>query len=401
MDDLSGLQTLLVVAAVSAVAPICAILLPGQRIPQLILLMVGGVLIGPEVLGLTIDVEVELIANVGLGMVFLLAGLEIDPAMILERTGRLALIAWTTSLVVAAAVSGALTALGYVDAFTAVALALTTTALGTVLSILREKGMLGGALGRHFLASGAVGELFPIIAIAIFLSVHSRFSALISLAAIALVALLLAASAHLVRGRRLAHIALQGADATSQTTLRLTIVLLLGLLVLAAEFGLDVVMGAFLAGVVLRRWTPGDLHALETKLDAIGYGFFIPIFFVTAGMAIDLQSIRESPERLVFFFFLLLAVRGLPILVVYRKALPPRERMQLMLLSATTLPLVVALTQIGVSSGTMRTDNAAALVGAGVLSVLFFPLIAHALDRRTADPDESSAPSSPASGESA
>jgi Kef-type K+ transport system membrane component KefB len=397
MDDVSGLQTLLVVAAVSAVAPICAILLPGQRIPQLILLIVGGVLIGPDVLGLELDLEVELIANVGLGMVFLLAGLEIDPAMIRERTGRLALIAWTTSLVVAVGVSGALTALDYVDAFTAVALALTTTALGTVLPILREKGMLGGALGRHFLASGAVGELFPIIAIAIFLSVNSRFSALISLAAIALVALLLAASAHLVRGRRLAHIALQSADATSQTTLRLTIVLLLGLLVLAAEFGLDVVMGAFLAGVVLRRWSPGDLHALEAKLDAIGYGFFIPVFFVTAGMGIDLQSIRESPDRLVVFLFLLLAVRGLPILVVYRKALPSRERVRLMLLSATTLPLLVALTQIGVSSGTMRTDNAAALVGAGVLSVLIFPLLAIGLHRPTAEPEDSSTPASPQS----
>lgn len=397
MDVLTGLQTLLVVAAVSAAAPIIAIILPGQRIPQLILLIVGGVLIGPDVLGLELDLEVELIANVGLGMVFLLAGLEIDPAMIRERTGRLALIAWTTSLVVAVGVSGALTALDYVDAFTAVALALTTTALGTVLPILREKGMLGGALGRHFLASGAVGELFPIIAIAIFLSVNSRFSALISLAAIALVALLLAASAHLVRGRRLAHIALQGADATSQTTLRLTIVLLLGLLVLAAEFGLDVVMGAFLAGVVLRRWTPGDLHALEAKLDAIGYGFFIPVFFVTAGMGIDLQSIRESPDRLVVFLFLLLAVRGLPILVVYRKALPSRERVRLMLLSATTLPLLVALTQIGVSSGTMRTDNAAALVGAGVLSVLIFPLLAIWLHRPTAEPEDSSTPASPQS----
>ena len=270
MDVLTGLQTLLVIAAISAVAPIIAIVLPGQRIPQLILLIVGGVLIGPEVLGLTIDLEVELIANVGLGMVFLLAGFEIDPAMIRDRTGRLALIAWTTSLVVAVAVSGVLAALDYVDAFTAVALALTTTALGTVLPILREKGMLGGEFARYFLATGAAGELFPVIAIAIFLSVNSRFSALISLAAIALVAVLLAASARLVRGRRLASIVFSGADATSQTTLRLTILLLLGLLVLAAEFGLDVVMGAFLAGVVLRRWTPGDFHALEAKLEPSG-----------------------------------------------------------------------------------------------------------------------------------
>lgn len=377
---LSGLATLFVVAAVSAAAPILAVLL-GQRIPQLILLILGGVIIGPEVLGLEVTDEIELIKNVGLGLVFLLAGFEIDPAMLFERPGRLAVIAWVASVVIAAGVVGGLTATGYVTAFTAVGLALTTTALGTVLPIMREKGMLGGALARYFLATGAIGELFPILAIAIFLSVNSRFSALISLAAIALVAAVLAVFPRFVHGGRLANIALEGADATSQTTLRLTILLLLGLLVLAGEFGLDVVLGAFLAGAVLRRWAPGDVHALESKLDAIGYGFFIPVFFVTAGMGIDLQSIRESPDRLVVFFILLLAVRGLPMLVVYRRALPARERVQLMLLGSTTLPLVVALTEIGLSTGTMLPENAAALVGAGVLSVLFFPLIATAINR--------------------
>jgi Kef-type K+ transport system membrane component KefB len=384
LDLLPDLATLFVVAAVSAVAPIVAVLVPGQRIPQLLLLILGGVLIGPEVLGLSVTPEIGLIANVGLGMVFLLAGFEIDPAMLFDRPGRLAMIAWVTSAVVAAALVGGLTVVGYVDAFTAVALALTTTALGTVLPILREKGMLGGALGRYFLASGAIGELLPILSIAIFLSVNSRFSALVSLAVVALVAAALAFFPRFVHGGRLARIASEGADATSQTTLRLTLLLLLGLLVLAGEFGLDVVLGAFLAGAVLRRWAPGDVHALEGKLDAIGYGFFIPVFFVTAGMGIDVESIRESPERLVVFLVLLLAVRGLPVLVVYRRALPSRPRVQLMLLSATTLPLVVALTEIGLSTGTMLPENAAALVGAGVLSVLFFPMIAIAIHRPAA-----------------
>ena len=388
---LSGLATLFVVAAVSAAAPILAVLL-GQRIPQLILLILGGVIIGPQVLGLEVTAEIELIKNVGLGLVFLLAGFEIDPAMLFERPGRLAVIAWVASVVIAAGVVGGLTATGYVTAFTAVGLALTTTALGTVLPIMREKGMLGGALARYFLATGAIGELFPILAIAIFLSVNSRFSALISLAAIALVAAVLAVFPRFVHGGRLANIALEGADATSQTTLRLTILLLLGLLVLAGEFGLDVVLGAFLAGAVLRRWAPGDVHALESKLDAIGYGFFIPVFFVTAGMGIDLQSIRESPDRLVVFFILLLAVRGLPMLVVYRRALPARERVQLMLLGSTTLPLVVALTEIGLSTGTMLPENAAALVGAGVLSVLFFPLIATGIHRPEPTSEEHAEP---------
>ena len=161
---------------------------------------------------------------------------------------------------------------------------------------------------------------------------------------IALIAVGLAASQRMLRGRRLATIVSEGADTTGQTTLRFAILLLLGLLVLAGEFGLDVVLGAFLAGVVMRRWAPAELHSFEGKLDAIGYGFFIPVFFVSAGMGVDLQSIVDAPARLLVFLALLLVVRGLPVLFVYRRALPLRERTQLLLCTATTLPLIVALT---------------------------------------------------------
>ena len=132
---------------------------------------------------------------------------------------------------------------------------------------------------------------------------------------------------------------------------------------------------------MLRRWAPAELHSFEGKLDAIGYGFFIPVFFVSAGMGLDLQSIVDAPARLFVFLVLLLAARGLPVLFVYRRALVLRERVQLLLCTATTLPLVVALTTIGLDSGTMLPENAAALVGAGVLSVMLFPLFAVLLDR--------------------
>jgi Kef-type K+ transport system membrane component KefB len=237
---------------------------------------------------------------------------------------------------------------------------------------------------RYFLASGAVGELLPILAIAVFLGVNSRVAALVSIAAIALIALALALAPRVLHGGRLAHLVAQGADSTGQTTLRWSMLLLIGLLVLAGEFGLDVVLGALLAGAVLRRWAPGEAHTFEAKLDAVGYGFFIPVFFVVAGMRVDLTSILESPARLFVFLALLLAVRGLPVLVIYRGALAMRQRTQLMFLTATTLPLIVALTEIGLNNGTMLPENAAALVGAGVLSVLVFPLIAVSMDR----PDE-------------
>ena len=384
MDLLTGLVELFAVVAVAAVAPLVAALIPHQRVPQVVLLILGGILIGPQGLGLQPLQEVELVANVGLGFVFLLAGFEIDPVGLFARAGKLALVAWATAAVLATVAVGALAALGYVRAFVPVALALTTTALGTVLPILREQGMLDGALGRYFLASGAVGELLPILAIAVFLGVNSRIAALVSIAAIAVIALALALAPRVLHGRRLAHIVAEGADSTGQTTLRWSLLLLIGLLVLAGEFGLDVVLGALLAGAVLRRWAPGDGRALESKLDAVGYGFFIPVFFVVAGMRVDLASIMESPERLFVFLALLLMVRGLPVMVIYRRALGTRQRTQLMFFTATTLPLIVALTEIGLNNGTMLPENAAALVGAGVLSVLVFPFVAVYLDR----PDE-------------
>ncbi len=393
MDLLSDLEALLVVVAVAAVAPLVAALLPGRMVPQVVLLILGGILVGPQGLAWAAPDQVALIANVGLGFVFLMAGFEIDPRVIVQRPGQLAVAGWVVSLVLSVLVVGLLARTGYVHAFVPVALALTTTALGTVLPIMHENRMRGRAFARQFLAVGAIGELFPIIAIAVFLGVKSQFSALISLAAIALIAAVLSLMPRLVLGRRVAELVAEGADTTAQATLRWSILLLLALVVLAGKFGLDVVLGAFLAGAVLRRWAPGDVKALEGKLDAIGHGFFIPVFFVSAGMGVDVHSIVEAPARLFVFLALLLAVRGAPTLLIYRRTLTMADRVPLVFLTATSLPLIVALTQIGLASGTMLPQNAAALVGAGVLSVLLFPMVAVAASKRSSTgSDESTEP---------
>jgi Kef-type K+ transport system membrane component KefB len=269
--------------------------------------------------------------------------------------------------------------------FVPIGLALTTTALGTLLPILHDNDMLSGDFGRYVLAAGAVGELFPIVAISLFLTRRGEFVAIASILAVAVVAVLLAVLPHVIGDRRLRAIVRQGRRATSQTTLRWSIVLLLVLLVAAERFGLDVVLGAMLAGIVLRSWTHRidvDVTPLEGKLDAVGYGFFIPVFFVASGMALDVQSIAENPLRLIVFFVLLLVVRGLPSLLVYRRALPGRQRAEMTFITATTMPLLIALAAIGLSDGVMIPANAAALVGAGVLSVLVYPAIAIALARR-------------------
>jgi Kef-type K+ transport system membrane component KefB len=383
-----AVDDLVAVFVVALLAPVLLGLLPRLPVPQVVLLLVGGILIGPEVLGVSSPGSVQVLADVGLGFVFLLAGYEVDLRLFGEDAGRRAVLAWSVSLALAIAVVGLLSVAGLVRAFVPVALALTTTALGTLLPVLRDNGLLAGRLGRYLLAAGGVGELFPVLAIAVFLGTQNRFTALVSLAAVGVLAGVLGIARRAVReGGRLATVVTLGQHSTAQITLRATILLLITLIAVTDQFHLDAVLGAFLAGVVLRRWV-GEASSpeLESKLDAVGYGFFIPIFFVYSGMRLDVDAIAEAPLRVVLFFGLMLAVRGLPALLVYRGALPARQRVQTALITATALPVLVALAEIGLRNGTMLAENAAALVGAGVLTVLVFPAAAVALTRPAGAP---------------
>ena len=382
--DAKGLDTLLVVVLIAALAPIVCGALPKARVPQVVVLILCGILIGSHGLGLADTASIKLLSNVGLGFLFLLAGYELDPLLLREQAGKLAMVGWVLSAIIAVGAVAAFGALGYVRDFVPIGLAFTTTALGTLLPILHDNNMLSGQFGRFVLAAGAVGELFPILAISLFLTNRGEFVALISIAAVCLAAVLLISLPRVIGAARLHAVVEQGRRATAQTTLRLSIVLLLLLLVAAQHFGLDAVLGAMLAGMVLRTWTRRmdvDVRPLEEKLDAVGYGFFIPIFFITSGMTLDIQSIAKNPLRLVVFFVLLLVIRGLPSLVIYRNALPVRKRVEITFITATTMPLLIALAEIGLSDGVMIPANAAAMVGAGVLSVLVFPSVAAALSR--------------------
>src|SRR6516165_7989609 len=379
-----GLDDLVAVALVAALAPIVVAILPGPRVPQVVIFLVGGVLIGPHVLGLAETSSIKLVANIGLGFLFLLAGYELDPALLRQQPGRLAIGGWLISAALAVGVAGGLTAAGYIRDYVPVGLALTTTALGTLLPILRDNDMLVGQFGRNVYAAGAVGELFPILIIAVFLTRRGHFIALASVALVGVLAVALTAVPWLTGHRAVQRIVQQGQDETAQITLRGAMVLLLVLLAVASRFGLDVVLGALLAGMVMRGWAHQsnmDITSLEHKLDAVGYGIFIPIFFISSGMSLDLKAIAHDPLRMLLFFALLLIVRGLPSLLIYRRELPARQRVEMTFITATTLPLLIALVDIGQQDGVMLPATAAALVGAGVLSVLVYPLIAVSLHK--------------------
>jgi Kef-type K+ transport system membrane component KefB len=379
MNVLEGLNDLVAVALVAALTPLLVALLPGPKIPQVVVFLLGGILIGPHVLGVAETNNIQLLSDVGLGFLFLLAGYELDPLLLRQRPGRLAITGWVLSALISVGVTGLLYSVGYIKDYVPVGLALTTTALGTLLPILRDNGMLGGQFGRHVFAAGAVGELFPILIIAVFLTKRGHFIALASVVLVGVLAIVLSLVPWLARSTAVKRIIEEGQDATAQVTLRWAVVLLFALLAFASRFGLDVVLGAMLAGIVLRIWTRRlnlDTESLERKFDTVGYGIFIPIFFISSGMSIDLASIIHSPLRLLVLLALLLVVRGLPSLLVYRHDLSSRERVEMTFITATSLPLLIALAEIGQQDGVMLPATAAALVGAGVLSVLIYPVVA-------------------------
>jgi len=233
MDLNQGLVDLVAVALVAALAPLVVAALPGPRIPQVVILLIGGVLIGPHVLGLAETSNIQLLANIGLGFLFLLAGYQLDPQLLRRRPGKLAILSWLISAMIAVGVTAGMGAVGYIKDYVPVGLALTTTALGTLLPILRDNYMLGGPFGQYVYAAGAVGELFPILIIAVFLTERGSFIALASVALVGALAVVLSAAPWLARSSTVQRIIREGQDATEQTTLRWAVVLLFLLLAVA------------------------------------------------------------------------------------------------------------------------------------------------------------------------
>ncbi len=383
--------SLFIIALAAALVPLAIGLL---RLPvaEVVVLLGVGIVLGPSGLDwIAVDETVDVFNELGLGLLFFLAGYELESETVRGRAGRLAAGGWLTSLLLAVVITWALYELGVVRDLLAVAICLTTTALGTLLPVIRDRGQLDSPFGRSFMGAGAAGEFGPILAVSLLLGSASLSVTLVILGLFALIAWLVWRAPGRFGTQRVLDLLERGHHTSSQTAVRWTVVLMLGLLVVAIFFGFDAVLGAFVGGVILRTYSPpGEANRTIPKVEALGFGFFIPLFFVVSGANLDIDSIVDYPLRLVIFFVLLLVVRGLPQYVFYRAELPERAtRWKFTFYVATGLPMIVAITALQVDNGLMLPENAAALVGAGALSVLVFPLLGDRLGRGPAPERES------------
>ncbi|MGB7448683.1 MAG: cation:proton antiporter [Ornithinimicrobium sp.] len=366
-----------------------------NRLPEVVLLLVLGVLIGPSVSRIaSADGGVALISELGLGLLFLLAGYELDPDLLVSRTGRSAMGVWLLCAALGFAFAWFALPVGDAAAAVAIAIALSSTALGTLLPILKDRGLLDTSLGRAVLAHGASGELLPVLAMVVLLSSRNIAASVLLLvvyaASIAVVATVPRRTLHRLPGLTL--LLQERSHGTTQLVLRTVMLLLIGFMALAVTFELDVVLGAFAAGAVLRLLSKEFQYdaQLEDKLDALAYGFFVPFFFVVSGMQITISAVIEAPQRLVVAVLLIALVRGVPVWLAERFTdtgsglTTPPERAQLAMFAATGLPIIVAVTQVAVSTELMSDANASILVAAGATTVLIFPVLTQVLQRRSA-----------------
>ena len=380
----STATSIVIIAAAAVVAPLLAELLRRWRIPSVLFELLLGIIIGPAVLGwVEVDEFIKGLSEFGLAILFFMAGYEIDFQRLKGAPLNRGIGGWVVSLALGLGLGVVLALEGFVLSSLLVGLALTTTAIGTLLPMLRDRGLLETRFGGFLTASGAVGEFGPILAITILLSASSPLTEAGLLVAFALLAVAVAALATRPQPPALVEMLQRHLSTSTQLPVRIIILLIVGLVVVAADLGLDNLLGAFAAGMIARlALSPEQTTALTPRLEAIGFGFLIPIFFIVSGVNFDLDALLESPTTLLkvpLFLLLMLAVRGLPALVVYKGLLSGRQRVAMALLQATALPLLVVITEIGLSTDRMTTSNAAALVGAGMLSVLVLPLVGFAV----------------------
>ena len=385
---------LLIVVAVGFAAPLVLGLAPSLRLPAVVLEIVAGIVVGPAVLGwVEIDEPVRVLSILGLAVLLFLAGLEIDYERLRGRVARLAAGGFLVSFLIAVAIGVLLKATGTVNDALFIAIVLSATSLGVVIPVLKDSGNVETGFGQLVIAAASIADFATIILLTLFFSeeASSTTATLLLLGAFfvlaALLGLTIAEVEHLTRLRE-ALKRLQ--DTTAQIRIRGAFVLMVGMTALATNLGLELILGSFLAGAVLKlvdRDTMMTHPQLREKLEAVGFGVFIPVFFVATGVAYDLDALGEASTlvQVPIFLAAMIVVRGLPALL-YRGELGARKTAIAGLLQATSLPFIVAATAIGTDLGAIQPSTAAAFIAAGLLSVVIFPATALGLlGRRTAE----------------
>jgi Kef-type K+ transport system membrane component KefB len=381
-------RSLVWVLAAAAAASLLSRISPHLVLPTVVIEIVLGILLGPQALHrATATTDIKFLANIGLAMLFFFAGLEVIERHVPRRSIARGTVGWAISLALGVAAGFALSSAGLDARGWLVGVAVSTTSLGTLVPILSDADLVSTPLGTAVLGSGVAGEFWPIVVISIFLtSVYGAGEEVLLLIVFGAVAFGAALTAMRARPPRVIAIMRETLHSTGQAAVRLALLTLAALVLLAIDVGFDFVLGAFAAGLIVGLVLDGpEGRVVRMRLEGIGFGFLIPIYFVSTGLTFDVDSLLTARGLglAALFLVLLLVARGASALLWYRE-LGRRDTASLALFAATGLPLIVALVTVGGQRGAISASVGASLVGAGMVSVLTYPLLATMVAARRA-----------------
>jgi Kef-type K+ transport system membrane component KefB len=381
---------LAIVAAAALAAPLALGLFPRIRLPAIVLEILLGIVIGPHVLAwVSIDTPIQVMSLLGLAFLLLLAGLEVEYERFRGRLLRVTAFGYVISFAIALLIGLGLHAGGLVRSPLLVGIALSATSVGIVIPVLKDAGQVSTKFGQLVAAGASIAEIAPIVLLSLFFSgeaagvgVKLLLLALFGLFALAVGVAVLGAE----QSTRISAAFLRLQDTTAEIRIRASFLLLALFVVLAERLGLEAILGAFLAGAIVKlidRDQTMTHPEFRQKLEAVGYGVFVPVFFVATGVRLELNALFANAmnlARVPIFLAALLVARGVPALV-YKSVTGRTQTVAAGVLQATSLSTLVVAGQIGVQLDLIRPAVSAAFIAAGLLSVLLFPLTALTLLR--------------------
>ena len=378
---------LLALAVAGFAAPLVARAIPRRLFPVAVIEVLAGIVIGPQVFDLVHPTGgVHVLYLLGFGFLLFLAGQEVDVSRFRGPTFRLTGLSWVVSVAIAFPLALVLVQIPPGSDYRLIALSMTASS-SLIAPILRDAHETSTDFGQLTIMAGSVGEFGALILLTILFSAQPEPTWVQVAYVFALGAISLAVGFGLRRlwqSGWMRRLLLETDQSTSQLRVRGGFVVLLAFAALAHEFGVDALLGAFVAGVVLNVADSDDRPDQETyrgKLHAIGYGFLVPVFFLVTGIQFDVRSLFARASTLLLLLALLagiVIVRVLPALI-YRGELGTRPAVAAGFLQATTLTFPVVVAELGRSLGLLSPAVSAALVGAALVSVLVFPPVALAL----------------------
>lgn len=395
MESQVDFSPLLVVSVLAVVVPILLHRVPRVAIPIVVGEIVAGMLAGPYGFNLIRgeSPQLEFLKLFGFAYLMFLSGLEIDFDILFRGGGvsgsgkarraltsplGAALLSFSLTLAIALGCSLWLLETGLASNVWVMALILSTTSLGVVVPVLKERGLIRTPFGQYVLVASVIGDLATVMLISIYVILHTQgitfevlFVLVLLLATFAVYRLAKTSQRHLPLEELIDELS----HATAQLDTRVALGLAVVFIALAQGLGVEVILGAFLAGAVVSLLSAEEGSILRPKLNAIGYGFFIPIFFIMVGVDFDLGALDSRQGLLLVPALLAMAyLVKLVAALVYKPMLSWREVFGLGILTSSRLSLIIAVAAIGVEIGAITSTTNAAIILVAIVTVIVSPI---------------------------